>query len=58
MKGLIWNCRGINKSGVSTFLRDLIQEYKFHFNVLQELLATYIHLSLILLSMKIVSVKA
>ena len=36
MKGLIWNCRGIKKSGTSTFLRNLILEHKFHFIGLQE----------------------
>ena len=36
MKGLIWNCRGIKKSGVSAFLRNLISKHKFHFIGLQE----------------------
>jgi len=36
MKGLIWNCRGIRKTGVSSFLKDLIQEHQFHFIGLQE----------------------
>jgi len=36
MKGLIWNCRGIKKSGVSAFLRNLISEHKFYFIGLQE----------------------
>lgn len=36
MKGLIWNCRGIRKTGVSSFLRDLIQEHHFHFICIQE----------------------
>ena len=31
MKGLIWNCRGMKKKGVSSFLRSLILEHKFHF---------------------------
>jgi hypothetical protein len=35
MKGLIWNCRGIRKS-VSSFLRELILDHKFHFIGLQE----------------------
>jgi len=26
-----WNCRGLKKKGVSTFLKNLILEYKFHF---------------------------
>ena len=29
MKILIWNCRGIQKKGVSSFLRNLILEHKF-----------------------------
>jgi hypothetical protein len=36
MKGLIWDCRGIKKKGVSSFLRNLILEHKFHFVGLQE----------------------
>lgn len=36
MRGLIWNCRGIKKKGVSSFLRNLILEHKFHFIGLQE----------------------
>jgi len=36
MRGLIWNCRGIKKSGVSAFLNNLIFEHKFHFIGLQE----------------------
>ena len=36
MKGLIWNCRGIRKTGVSSFLKDLIHEHQFHFIGLQE----------------------
>lgn len=36
IQGLIWNCRGIKKKGVSTFLKNLILEYKFHFIGLQE----------------------
>jgi len=38
MKGLIWNCRGIKKIGVSSFLRNLILEHKFHFIGIQETL--------------------
>ena len=30
MKGLFWNCRGIEKKCVSSFLRNLILEHKFH----------------------------
>ena len=36
MKGLFWNCRGIKKNGVSSFLKDLILEHNFHFIALQE----------------------
>jgi len=36
MKGLIWNYRGIKKKGVSSFLRSLILEHKFHFIGIQE----------------------
>jgi hypothetical protein len=36
MKGLMWNCRGIKKKGVSSFLINLILEHKFHFIGLQE----------------------
>jgi len=34
--GLFWNCRGLKKKGVSTFLKNLILEYKFQFIGLQE----------------------
>ena len=34
--GLFWNCRGLKKKGVSTFLKNLILEHKFHFIGLQE----------------------
>jgi hypothetical protein len=36
MKGLIWNCRGLKKRDVSSFLKNLILEQKFHFIGLQE----------------------
>jgi hypothetical protein len=36
IQGLIWNCRGLRKKGVSTFLKDLIYQYRFHFIGLQE----------------------
>lgn len=36
MKSLIWNCRGIRKTGVSSFLKDLILEHNFHLIGLQE----------------------
>jgi hypothetical protein len=31
IQGLFWNCRGLKKKGVSTFLKNLIHDYKFHF---------------------------
>lgn len=36
MKGLIWNCRGIKKKDVSSFLKNLISEHNFHFIGIQE----------------------
>lgn len=36
MQGLIWNCRGLRKKGVSTFLKNIISLYSFHFIGLQE----------------------
>lgn len=33
---LIWNCRGLKKKGVATFIKDLIYQYKFHFIGLQK----------------------
>jgi len=33
---LIWNCRGLKKKGVSTFLKNLILQYQFNFIGLQE----------------------
>jgi exonuclease III len=36
MKGIIWNCRGIRKKGLSSFLRDLIMERDFDFICFQE----------------------
>ena len=36
VQGLIWNSRGLKKRGVSTFLKNLILEHKFHFIGLQE----------------------
>lgn len=36
MQGLIWNCRGLKKKGVATFLKNLISKYSFHFIGLQE----------------------
>jgi hypothetical protein len=36
MQGLIWNCRGLRKSGVATFLKSLIFQYNLHFIGLQE----------------------
>ena len=39
MKGLIWNCRGIKKKGVSSFLKNLILEHNFHFIGIQKTMA-------------------
>jgi len=36
LQGFIWNCRGLKKKGTSTFLKDLIYQYHFHFIGLQE----------------------
>lgn len=36
IQGLVWNCRGLRKKGVATFLKNLIYQYKFHFIGLQE----------------------
>jgi exonuclease III len=36
MKGIFWNCRGIRKKGLSSFLRDLIKERDFNFICFQE----------------------
>ena len=36
MIGLIWNCRGAFKKGFSTFLKDLMDEYKVDYICLQE----------------------
>jgi hypothetical protein len=36
MNGLIWNCRGLKKKGVASFLKNLIYQYSFHFIGLQE----------------------
>lgn len=36
MQGLICNCRGLRKKGVSTFLKNLIFQYSLHFIGLQE----------------------
>ena len=34
--GLFWNCRGLKKKGVSTYLKNLIFQYGFDFIGLQE----------------------
>lgn len=34
--GLIWNCRGLKKKEIPTFLKNLILDKKFHFIGLQE----------------------
>lgn len=36
LQGIFCNCKGLKKKGVSTFLKNLISEYKFHFIGLQE----------------------
>ncbi|KAJ1263554.1 hypothetical protein BS78_09G194500 [Paspalum vaginatum] len=36
MKGLIWNCRGLRKKGMSTYLKELINQHMFAFIGLQE----------------------
>jgi exonuclease III len=36
IQGLVWNCRRLRKRGTSTFLKDLIDQYQFHFIGLQE----------------------
>ena len=36
LQELIWNCRGLKKKGVSTFLKNLILQYQFDFIGLQE----------------------
>jgi len=36
LQGLIWNCRGLRKNGVATFLKSLIFQYNLHFIGLQE----------------------
>lgn len=32
----IWNCRGLKKIGVATFLKNIINQFSFHFIGLQE----------------------
>lgn len=36
IQGIVWNCRGLRKRGTSTFLKELISQYQFHFIGLQE----------------------
>jgi len=36
IQGLFWNCTGLKKKGVSTFLKNLIYENKFYFLGIQE----------------------
>jgi len=38
IQGLVWNCRGLRKKGVASFLKNLISQYQFHFIGLQETL--------------------
>jgi hypothetical protein len=47
MKGLMWNCRGIKKTGVSSFIKNLILEHNFHFIGLQETMQPSIEDSII-----------
>lgn len=37
MKGIIWNCRGVSKKGMSAFLKDLIWDYSADFVGIQEI---------------------
>lgn len=36
ISGLIWNCRGLKKKGVATYLKNLMDQYSFHFIGIQE----------------------
>ena len=36
MIGLIWNCRGVSKKGMSTFIKELLYDYHVDFVGLQE----------------------
>jgi len=45
--GLIWNCRGLKKNGVSTFLKSLIFQYNFDFIGLQETMVEECEVSLL-----------
>jgi hypothetical protein len=36
MNGLFWNCRGLGKKGLSTYLRSLITQHKLAFVGLME----------------------
>jgi hypothetical protein len=36
IQGLIWNCRGLKKKGVASYLKNLIFQYSFHFIGIQE----------------------
>ena len=36
LQALVWNCGGLRKKGVSTFLKNLIFQYQFDFIGLQE----------------------
>jgi len=46
--GLIWNCRGLKKNGVSTFLKSLIFQYNFDFIGLQETMVEECEVSLLI----------
>jgi len=36
MIGITWNCRGVAKKGMQTFVKDLLWEYQADFVVFQE----------------------
>jgi hypothetical protein len=36
MIGIIWNCRGVAKKGLSTFIKELIWDHKADFIGIQE----------------------
>lgn len=43
MIGIIWNCRGVSKKGMSTFLNELMFDYHADFIGLQETIKRKIH---------------
>jgi len=36
MIGLLWNCRGVSKKGMSSVMKDLLSEYQVDFAGFQE----------------------